>query len=135
MQGRFEMRDEEYTCPTYGGINWRDRYLTNLNEIGESIPNSLWFIVDGWEQELLEDNTFLFQNSVAPELDAVAILDERDNKPFWWHRIRYGEAYEELVSLIGGYACIFTTDFPVEQVVNAYQYISDGELARELDEL
>ena len=77
----------------------------------------------------------LFQNSIAPELDAVAILDQRDDKPFWWHRIRYGEAYEELVDLIGGYACVLITDFPMEQVVKAYQFISDGELARELDEL
>lgn len=135
MQGRFELRDEEYRCPEYGGIDWRERYLSFLALHDVEMPGSLWFVVDEWEQELNEENTMLFQNSIAPELDAVAILDQRDNKPFWWHRIRYGEEYEELVQLVGGYACVFTTDFPLEQVVNSYQFITDWELAKELDEL
>ena len=134
MKGRFEFRGDEHTCPDYGGVDWRDRYLLYLEQNDMEMPGQMWFIVGDHQQELNEENTFVFQNSVAPELNAVAVIDERDSKPFWWHKLRFGEDYEELVETIGGYACILTTDFPARQVVDAYNYISDGELARELDE-
>ena len=135
MMGGFELRDKEFVCPVYGGIDWRERYLIYLDKNEFEYPDSLWFVTDNYELELNETNTLIFNNVVAPELDAIAVIDTRDDAPFWWHRIRNNEEFEELAQVLGGYACVMYTDFPLEIVVNAYEYIVDSELNKDLDEL
>ena len=116
---RINAESENHWNPKYGDIEWYPMYLQMLEEEGEERPENLYYEHLGYKFQLTEENTFVYLNRVAPNMNGVAIVDPLDNCAWWWFA-DLNEEYEELEDLVAPIATIISSDIPGEMVVKNY---------------
>ena len=116
---RINAESENHWNPKFGDIEWYPMYLEMLEEEGRERPENLYYEHQGYKFQLTEENTFVYLNSVAPNMNGVAIVDPMDNCAWWWFADLH-EEYDELEDLVSEIATIISSDIPQETVVKNY---------------
>lgn len=137
MSARFEYGGGESWYPESEHFNWREIWLEQLED-DEIERRPLFFIIDedNYCQQINEQNTMVFNNQADDDFDAVAIIDERDGKPWWWFRGLH-DYFDDLLHQVGGYATVVYNDCPQDQVERNYFRVRDelGEILSQVIEI
>ena len=105
--------------PKYGDIDWYPMYEEYMESMGENTPEPLFLHTETYHFQLTEENSFVYFNRVAQQMNAVAIVDPIDNCAWWWFEDTH-EDFEDLVEMVGPSATIINSDIPGEIVVKNY---------------
>lgn len=123
--GKFGEWGGETFSPMYGGIDWHLRQLI----VCEDIPLPVAYVSeDGLTQQITHENTSIYLNRVAPELDMLAHIDPRDGLEWLWFREDDPDVFKKLVIGIGALSLVVTTEYPCKDVVDAYLRRIDVEI-------
>jgi len=119
--------------PNYGEIIWTPR-LNSALESANVVISPLGYCEDGKEpMQITQENTNIYLNQVAEELDVVAVKYDQDGEDVWtWYFRQAFERspvpFEAVVSVIGVWACNITTLYPMKHIVDQYQRMSTRDL-------
>ena len=116
MSSNFEFRRENSHNPMYGDVDWRDRYLRRY---GQTMMEAYFISGDGLELQLTDDNTTLFLNATADEMDVLLVQDPRDGKPYQIWR-EGNPDFDGIYQRIGGYVTCVHNRYTREEVVTQY---------------
>jgi len=132
MMGTFvQIGTDNFNPP--GEINWKRRLNARLEEQGVELTPVGYYEGDKPVMQVTQDNTIIYVNQVADELDCVAIRYDQDEKDFWtWYfREKFDRAntFEEIAGVIGVWACNMTTLYPMEHVVQQYEKFNTTDIS------
>ncbi|GAC1503734.1 MAG: hypothetical protein NVS1B10_08870 [Candidatus Saccharimonadales bacterium] len=132
MSAGFKDRDQWEFDPSNNGIDWRARDIARLALIGANEPKPVWFTSgDGLDQQCTQNNTTVFINQVADEMDAIQVYDKRDNQCWMWYREQLGdETFDKLWQALIPHAQLMSSYYPREDVVDMYlkrQVVNDAD--------
>ncbi len=127
MSARIDYGEGEPWYPKSEVFNWREIWTGRLALNGkvERPPIFIYIDAEGYSQQLNEQNSMLFINMAANEMDAIAIIDERDGMTWWWFRGVH-DYFEEMVQKIGSYSTVIHNDCPQDQVEANYLRVQKG---------
>lgn len=111
---------KEFWSPEYGEIDWKQRrdLMMDSDELKIYLPVG-FDSEDGLVQEVTQENTSIFTNRVAPDMDMIAHLDHRDGLEYLWFRDAEPD-FEKLAKQLGRAALVHFSEYPLETVVGAY---------------
>ena len=112
--------------------DWRSEWLAHIAIIGEGERPPLYLVENGdYRQEITETNTTVFLNSVYDPMDAVYIIDQRDETS--WKVFRgLHVAYAGVVAKVLPYATLVQTNCPLPVIEGSYyQLQKESEQAHE----
>lgn len=109
--------------PNYGGVDWTPRLNALLEATGvELVPVAY---TEGAEpMQITQENTIIYINQVADEMDCIAIkfdLDPEDTWTWYWREKFTTIPIEQVIGAIGVWADVQTTLYPKKHVVEMYE--------------
>jgi hypothetical protein len=117
----FNQEKREYD-PSNNGIDWRARDLARLALRGEVESQPIWFDSgDGLLVQCTQENTTLYLNEVADEMDCIHLFDHRDGEVYVWFREQLGDSNFDLmrVSLVPHAQGLYSY-YPRDEIVALY---------------
>lgn len=122
--------------PEYGGVLWKRRLNNLLESSGvEIFPVEYDDGVHG-PMQITQENTIMFINSVADEMDCIAMnYPPETGQQLWFFREGFAEkgtSIEEVAQYIGAWALQTMTMYPMENVVQTYESLFGVEVPDEL---
>lgn len=115
--------------PNYGGVLWTPR-LNNLLEVtGVELRPVAYQETE--PMQVTQENTIIYINQVADELDVIAVkydLDEADIWTWYFREKFTGIPFEQVVNVVGVWACVMTTLYPMKHVVEQYENFQASDL-------
>lgn len=114
---KFVSSESPLWYPESDTYDWRKIYVARLALKHESEPNGLIMVVGGHTQEITEANTTLFLNRAMDEMDAVRIMDERDDLPedidgYWWWFRGLDDGFDNFARTIATHATTVLNNCP-----------------------
>lgn len=116
--------------PNYGEISWTPR----LNALLEATGVELTPV--GYEEtepmQVTQENTIIYINQIADELDCIAINYHLDKEGIWtWYfreKFPDDDTFAKVISVVGTWACVMTTLYPMKHVVEQYEAFQAQDL-------
>lgn len=117
--------------PNYGGVNWKPR----LNALLEATGVELTPV--GYEEtepmQVTQENTIVYINQVADELDCIAVKYDLDPDDIWtfYFRENFDKSpvpFEHVAQVVGVWATNITTLYPMQHIVERYESFSAQDL-------
>lgn len=117
--------------PQYGEVNWTPRLNALLEATGvELVP--VGYSEDGdYKMQVTQENTIVYINQVADEMDCVAIKYDKDPDDIWtfyWRESFKSVTFEQVVGAIGAWSMQCITLYPMEHVVKQYEAHQSSDL-------
>jgi hypothetical protein len=123
--------------PEYGGIRWKFRFNNMLEQAGVGIT-PVGYSEGAEPMQVTQENTILYINQVADEMDCVAVKYDLDPQDIWtWYfreKFTDDETFARVVQAVGPWAMQIITLYPMEHVVNQYEAFNSTDLG-ELDHI
>jgi len=122
---RFYDRQEDNFAPQYGDIDWRAVLAAKLALKNETIEGeSIWFDSgDGLDQQCTQENTRIYVSKASDDMDAVLVLDPRDELWFSYFRSTLGaETFDKTsqsLQQVGG-AAVYWTLYPKKNIAEMW---------------
>lgn len=125
MSSLFSGGERDRFRPQYGGVQWHKRLNNFLEEAGLEIQPVEYSEGDKPKMQITQENTMIFWNLIANELDCVAIMYDQDDGVGTWHFRedfkRHGLEIEHVAQRIGQWCLQTLTMYPMENVVDTYE--------------
>jgi hypothetical protein len=131
-KGRIGFGDCNEFYPQYAEVDWYDAYTQRF----KSHDKPMWFETEDGLGELVmqchQENTSFYLNKTNPSLDALVIVDPRDNQGIWWSRSQLGEeAFETLLNSFHGEVMVIQTKYPLEMVAETLSKMMLSDVQQE----
>lgn len=121
MGAIFSNGDNDTFRPEYGEVSWVKRLNNKLEATGGSVF-PVTYAEDGKPpMQITQENTMIFWNMVADELDAIAIMYDQDNGESTWYFREQLPDFDRTCHLIGGWCLQTMTMYPMQNVVDVYE--------------
>mgnify|MGYP005609082639 CR=1 FL=1 len=134
--GSFVKLEQDGFNPEFGGVIWRRRLNQRLEEREVEIEPVGYREGDKPVMQVTQENTVIYINQVADELDCLAIRYDQDADDLytWYfrHRFESDDAFAHVVHVVGTWATVMTTLYPMEHVVKQYEAFMDSEIPDEV---
>jgi hypothetical protein len=118
--------------PNYGGIDFTRRLNERLEEV-EAVLSPIHYYEEGKDpMQVNQENTHIFINQIADEMDCVVVIYDGDGGDIatWYFREKFKEeSFEDVVAVIGPWACQVVTLYPLETVVEQYENIEVKDIS------
>ena len=120
---RFGYGDVHEYDPTHNDIDWRARFIGECAAYGFELPKPVWVENDdGLQQELHQENFYIWLNETSDPLDCIQVMDNRDKYAWTFFRDDFPpEEFERIVQSIGYAATLIHTMFPAKMVQDLYE--------------
>lgn len=124
--------------PEYGDVNWKRRLNAKLEDSGTEI-----YPVDYVEEgkppmQVTQENTVIYINQIADELDCVAVKYDQDADDLWtWYfreKFANDDMFRHVVNVVGTWACVMTTIYPMAHVVVQYERFQEETIPDQIPE-
>jgi len=115
--------------PNYGGVLWTPRLNALLEESGVELTPVAYQETE--PMQVTQENTVIYINQIADELDVVAVKYDLDPDDIWTWYFRESfksVTFEDVVSVVGPWACMMTTLYPMKHVVEQYEAFQTNDL-------
>lgn len=146
MKGVFGQSNKDNFRPEYGEINWNRRLNGWLETVGVELQPVAYREDGKPPMQLTQENTMIFWNMFADEMDAIALMYTPDNGQSTWYfreqlsgiavpeRLEtvYDDGFEYVAGVIGDWALQTMTLYPMENVVDQYNRFYTPEIPDEL---
>jgi hypothetical protein len=98
--GRFYNKEQDDFNPRYGDIDWRAVLVAKLALEDEEITaEPIWFATeDGLDLQCTQENTDIYVSKASDDMDAVLVLDPRDEQRFTFFRSDIGDEVFDHIS-------------------------------------
>ena len=134
--GNFVKIEQDGFNPEFGDVNWKRRLNAKLEEAGVEVYPVGYQEGDKPVMQVDQTNTVIYINQVADELDCLAIRYDQDADDLWtWYfrwKFESDDAFAHVVHVVGTWATVMTTLYPMEHVVKQYEAFMDAEIPDEL---
>lgn len=134
--GTFVEYREDRFRPEYGGVEWVRRLNKALEEHDTEITPVGYREGKGPTQQVTQENTVIYINQVADELDCVSVNYEPDGENvftwYWRHMFENDEMFAHVVGVIGHWATQIVTMYPLPHVVQQYEAMIDSQIPDEI---
>lgn len=121
--GTFSEASNDEFSPQYGGINWKYRLNALLETTGVEITPIAYSETE--PMQVTQENTVIYINQIADELDCVAIKYDQDPPDIWtWYyteKFKDHDDFMRVVNIVGPWACVMTTLYPMKHVVEQFE--------------
>lgn len=122
----FSIGEEDNFRPNYGGVDFTPRLNNLLEEVDIELVPVNYHEGDKPKMQLTQENTFIFINQVADELDCISVSYDQDPSGIatWWFREKFTDpeaSFEKMCGMIGVWATVVTTTYPMKAVVEQYE--------------
>ncbi len=125
----FVQCEQDLFRPDYGGVIWTPRLNQLLETTGIEIVPVAYQETE--PMQVTQENTIIYVNQIADELDCIAIkydLDESDVWTWYFREKFTAVPFEHVANVVGTWACVMTTLYPMKHVVEQYEAFSVGDL-------
>lgn len=117
--------------PNYGGINWKPRLNSLLEATGVGIV-PVGYKEGDHTMQVTQDNTIIYINQIADEMDCVAVKFDQDPEDIWtWYfREKFGgdDKFQHVVQVVGAWATQMITMYPMRHVVEQYEAFNSSDI-------
>lgn len=122
--------------PEYGEVLWKRRLNKKLEDTGlEIMPVQYNDGVNG-PMQITQENTIIFWNSIADEMDCVAMTYPPESEEQRWlfreHFEAQNVAIEDVAQFIGSWCLQTMTLYPMANVVDKYEQLFGVQVPDEL---
>lgn len=122
--GNFVRLEQDSYVPYQGDINWKPRLNARLEKQEAELTPIGYYEAGKSVMQVNQDNTIIYINHVADELDTIAVQYDEDPQDCWtWHwpeKFESDEDFRTLVATLGIWACRIVTLYPQDHVVEQY---------------
>jgi hypothetical protein len=135
--GNFTPGNHDGFNPEYGEVLWKRRLNDRLEEAGVEIVPIYYFEEGGPLMQVTQENTIIFINEISDELDCVIVQyppESEDSTYYFRETFGDDEKFMTTIRLIGGWAMMVSTLYPMPQVVEKYEEFFAFQLPDELPE-
>lgn len=124
--------------PEYGEILWKRRLNMRL-EAQDATVEPVGYKEEGKPtMQCTQENTVIYINQVADEMDCVAVMYDQDPDDIWTFYFREkfeGEdMFERVVGVIGMWATQIVTMYPMEHIVERYEMFNAQDIGDTIPE-
>lgn len=134
MASFVEIKRDDFN-PQYGEVNWKRRLNIAL-EAGNVVLSPVGYREDKGVQQVTQENTVIYINQVADELDCIAINYEPDGADIytWYfrHKFESDEVFDHVVSVVGTWATQIISMYPLPHVVKQFESFCDAGIPNEV---
>lgn len=133
--GRFFHGTQDHFNPEYGGIIWKRRLNAALEDAEAEIEPVVYQRGNWPPMQITQENTMLFVNAIADEMDCIGILYAPAEEQDWIFREDFDDDerdFDVIASHVGQWALCTTTLYPMANVVAEYERRYDVEIPDEL---
>jgi len=134
--GNFVKLEQDGFNPEFGDVNWKRRLNAKLEEVGAEIEPVGYAEEGKPAMQVTQENTVMYINQVADELDCVAVKYDQDPDDLWtWyfrHKFGDNDTFARVVGVVGPWAMQVITMYPLEHVVNQFENFMDAEIPDEV---
>lgn len=118
-----EFHKDEFR-PGFGGVDWTPRLNQLLEVTGIELTPVAYQETE--PMQVTQENTIIYINQIADELDCIAVKYDLDEADIWtWYfRSNFEKSpvpFEGVVGVVGVWACVMTTLYPMKHVVEQYE--------------
>jgi len=131
--GNFINMEQDSYRPDFGGVIWTPRLNMVLEATGiEIVP--VGYYEDGKPpMQVSQENTVIYVNQVADELDVMAVKYDQDEDDVWTFYFREAfnnspTPFQEVAEIVGVWATNMYTLYPMAHVVRQYERLSAVDL-------
>lgn len=127
----FVFMNENFYKPEHGGVDWFRRLNNTLEIMGVEIVPIAYTEDDINFMQVTPENTILYTNTAAPELDCIAVNYELDDDDLWTFYFRNhfnAEEYEKTIANIGMWTMHVATLYPIPFVVEQFEKFEAQDL-------
>lgn len=121
--------EQDLFRPDYGGVIWTPRLNHLLEVTGIELTPVAYQETE--PMQVTQENTIIYINQIADELDVIAVNYHLDDEGIWtWYfRDSFKQVpFEHVVGVVGTWACVMTTLYPMKHVVEQYEAFSASGL-------
>lgn len=144
MKGVFGQANVDKFRPEYGDIQWTHRLNNWLELSGVELQPVAYREDKKPAMQLTQENTMIFWNMFADEMDCIALMyDQDDGQSTWYFREQLGgiavpeglemDGFEYVATVIGDWALQTMTLYPMENVVDQYNKFYTPEIPDTLE--
>lgn len=134
MASFVELEQDDFN-PQYGEVNWKRRLNVAL-EAGNVILQPVGYKEDKGTMQVTQENTVIYINQIADELDCIAVNYEPDGENIWtwfWREMFEGDdMFAHVVSVVGAWATQIVTMYPMPHVVKQFEDFCDSQIPTEV---
>lgn len=134
--GNFVKLEQDGFNPEFGDVNWKRRLNAKLEQFGTEVTPVGYLEAGKPVMQVDQTNTVIYINQVADELDCLAIRYDQDADDLYTWYFRHGfesdDAFAHVVHVVGTWATVMTTLYPMEHVVKQYEAFMDSEIPDEV---
>ena len=145
MKGVFGHSNVDNFRPEYGDIKWVHRFNNWLEEAGVEVQPVAYREDKKPAMQITQENTMIFWNMFADEMDCIAIMyDQDDGDSTWYFREQLNglavpehlecDGLEYVAGVIGQWTLQTMTLYPMQNVVEMYQKFNTPEIPDSLPE-
>ncbi|GAC1499102.1 MAG: hypothetical protein NVS1B10_01490 [Candidatus Saccharimonadales bacterium] len=118
---RFFNQEQRDYDPSNNGIDWRARDLARLAILGETEAQPVWFESgDGLSIQCTQENTTVYLNEVADEMDCIHVFDKRDEQVYVWFREQLGDQFDLMRTALVPHSQGLYSYYPRDEIVAVY---------------
>lgn len=134
--GNFVPASRDTFNPEYGEVKWKRRLNQRLEEQNVELE-PIDYVEDGKPpMQVTQENTVIYINQIADELDCIAVKYDADESDMWtWYfreKFKGDGMFEHVVRVVGAWATLMNTMYPMEHVVTFYEKFHESEIPDEL---
>ena len=137
-KAEFKRLEQDSFRPNYGGVDWIKRLNERLEEADIEVTPVAYQEADQPPMQITQENTMIYWNTTADEMDAVAIMYEPDDGiATWYFRERFvemGTTIEQVAGVIGAWCLQTMTLYPMSNVVDVYERMNKPTIPDHLPE-
>jgi hypothetical protein len=130
-----EGRSGDEFNPEYGGINWKRRLNKALEDTEITLEPMEYVEPDKEPMQVTQENTVIFINQIADELDCITVNYTPDGDLWTWYfreKFKDDETFMRTVNVIGQWATQIITIYPRPEVVQQYEAFHDSSIPAEI---
>lgn len=139
-----EARSDDFN-PEYGGVEWKRRLNNWLEDANMEIQPVAYGEEGKPPMQITQENTMIFWNTFADELDTIAVMYDQDNgESTWYFREKFknipvpegfeGEGFDYVAMTIGQWCLQTITLYPMQNVVDIYETMHGVDVPDHLPE-
>lgn len=135
MSASFVNLEQDDFNPQYGEVNWNRRLNVAL-EAGNVILQPVGYKEDKGTMQVTQENTVIYINQIADELDCIAVNYEPDGADmytwYWREMFEGDDMFAHVVSVVGAWATQIVTMYPLPHVVKQFENFCDAQIPNEV---
>lgn len=130
--GTFVQIQNDGYNPEFGEVNWKRRLNKTLEEKDVELEPVGYKEEGKPTMQCTQENTIIYINQVADELDCLAVMYDQDPEDIWTfyfrHRFESDEMFARVVSVVGAWATQIVTLYPMQHIVERYEQFQADEI-------